>query len=348
MRPDSKARSRSSGFTLIELLVVISIIAILMALLLPAVQQAREAARRTQCRNNIKQLGIALHNYHDNHGTLPAGLIVRLATNNTQDLPSRFAAVLDQNRHLGTNWMVSLLPFIDQSPLYNLVDINTSLSIASGNNATVRSTTIPGYLCPSDAFNGAPLERYNTFDNTGAATTPGRPWARANYGANLGREMYEWQIQHRATPSQKKGAMGFGSGSKLSEFTDGTSNSAMVWEIRVGVNNQDPRGAWALGRFGASLVGGCDVGTAGLADCSGINARDAFADDVDGCTNAPQNGMGCAFDRGDGEVAPRSMHTGGVHLLLGDGSVRFVSENLDFTVHRNLNSISGGELTAEF
>ncbi|ADG68635.1 protein of unknown function DUF1559 [Planctopirus limnophila DSM 3776] len=330
------------AFTLIELLVVIAIIAILIALLLPAVQQAREAARRTQCRNNLKQLGLALHNYHDNSNILPPGNIWRLNGTN-QNRPSNNGDTLDQNRNLGPNWMVFILPFIDSSPLYNLLDINSAMSINTGNNATIRSTIISGYLCPSDSFNGTLLNRYNTFDNAGTAGTAGPRWARGNYGANMGRERGGVTSQYAADTGDRRGAMGYGSGARMRDFTDGTSNTVMVWEMRAGTSDQDPRGTWALGRQGTSMVGGCD----NVGDCPGINPGNSNSEDVHGCNNDTGIRMGC-FNGADGQGAPRSQHTGGVHALLGDGTVRFISDNIDFNIHRALNSVAGGEQVGEF
>src|SRR4051794_21890252 len=125
---------RRRGFTLIELLVVIAIIAVLIALLLPAVQAAREAARRAQCVNNLKQIGLALHNYHDTVGSFPPG---------GQSAPS----------YAGTwfNWLTSILPQIEQMPLYNAT--NFSRQIYQAENTTVSLTMITAYLCPSDSSN---------------------------------------------------------------------------------------------------------------------------------------------------------------------------------------------------
>lgn len=148
--------SKRSGFTLIELLVVIAIIAILIALLLPAVQQAREAARRTQCRNNFKQIGLALHNYHDTHGVLPPALISSGRCTDANECPTTRPV-------LNTTGWVLLLPYIDQSPLYNQYNFNVSSSMSSPNgrpqagNVTTSTTNQPVYSqliaafnCPSD------------------------------------------------------------------------------------------------------------------------------------------------------------------------------------------------------
>ena len=134
--PEHKVLRRRPGFTLIELLVVIAIIAVLIALLLPAVQQAREAARRTQCRNNLKQFGLAIHNYHDNFNLVPPGWIG--VTGNQPDVSGIN----------GWSWASRLLPQLDQSALYN--QINFNLQVGNASNATARATTVNVFECPSD------------------------------------------------------------------------------------------------------------------------------------------------------------------------------------------------------
>ena len=134
--PDSRLRVPVRGFTLIELLVVIAIIAVLMALLLPAVQQAREAARRTQCRNNLKQIGLALHNYHERANCFPPGYLSRTNPSDGTDLG------------FGWGWGAFLLPEIDQSPLYNRINFNADITDAT--NLTVRTQFLGAYYCPSD------------------------------------------------------------------------------------------------------------------------------------------------------------------------------------------------------
>jgi prepilin-type N-terminal cleavage/methylation domain-containing protein len=317
---------RRPAFTLIELLVVIAIIAILIALLLPAVQQAREAARRSSCKNNLKQIGLALHNYHDVHGRFPLGSLTRNAASYGGNY-TRNGDTFANNS--GLNWMCRILPFMDQGPLYQKFDLNRALN--NGSNRALVATVITTYLCPSDAYNDVKLNRYGT------------QWGRSNYGGNMARQI-GGTPNYKNINSEQKGFMGYGGSCNMAQITDGSSNQVAVWEIRVGPAASDSRGTWALGRVGASLVTGCD----NVGDCrTGINCGTANSADVHGCTNATALGMGC-WGGGDGQAAPQSLHVGGCHALLGDGSTRYMSENMDMTIQRRLNSIADGNVLGQF
>jgi prepilin-type N-terminal cleavage/methylation domain-containing protein len=174
--------SRRKGFTLIELLVVIAIIAILIGLLLPAVQKVREAANRMKCTNHLKQIGLGLHNYNDvNQGSFPPGVLMR----SYQDNP--------YTDEIGPNWAVLILPFIEQDNLYNQVTGSIQIWMTMASTATtpdktwgnIRANTVPIYLCPSDGRNRAPCTRNlaNMPPNTPAGVAG---WARGNYAANFG------------------------------------------------------------------------------------------------------------------------------------------------------------------
>ena len=332
----SGLRWRWRGFTLIELLVVIAIIAVLIALLLPAVQQAREAARRTQCRNNAKQIGLALHNYHDNLKMFPPAVIWRQAS---QAWPSNNADQMAPT--MGPNWMVYILPYIDGSNLYNQVDLNNPMANGAGNNPIVRATTIPAFICPSDPFAQTKLNRW---------TNGGSPWARGNYGANMGKQLDSNSgyagVAFTSLPPDRRGCMGFGRGAAIAQITDGTSNTVLVWELRAGPTDQDSRGTWAMGRYGSSIVAGCDYDI----DCYGINDVTPNGEDIFGCdqSSAATTARMPCWPNGDGQAAPRSLHIGGVHALMADGAVRFVNQNLDQNVLQCLNSIGGNEIVSGF
>jgi len=320
-------------------LVVIAIIAILIALLLPAVQQAREAARRTQCKNNMKQLGLAIHNYHDTHNIFPPAALRVVIGVGTGDYTNNGDDYADQ---AGLNWLCHILPGMEQASLYSSLNINQSLNHPT--NQPHISRVIPGFQCPSDSFARTPLAR-GSYDNPAAVgTTP--VWARGSYGANLGRELSGGDHARRTytnLPSTRRGFFGLNTSARIADITDGTSNTVAVWEIRAGVDLNDPRGTWALGRLGASLVGGCDR----VGDCFGINDNTNNGEDVHHCNNNSVVGMAC-HSNGDGQSTARSLHVGGVHSLLGDGSTRFVSDNIDTTILRSINSAAGFEVIGEF
>jgi prepilin-type N-terminal cleavage/methylation domain-containing protein len=204
-------RTRRQGFTLIELLVVIAIIAVLIALLLPAVQQAREAARRAQCKNHLKQLGLALHNYHDSANRLPPGWVGVTS-----------AGLQDVNGLNGWGWASKLLPQMDQTPLYN--QLNFNVQVGQPANATARSTIIPSMRCPSDVG----LDRW-TIDDAGS--NPLAELAAANYVGVFGTLDID-DCNGQAPPFQcvADGTFYQNSNLRFSSFTDGLSSTLFVGE----------------------------------------------------------------------------------------------------------------------
>jgi len=341
MKSTSRYSSRSRAFTLIELLVVIAIIAVLIALLLPAVQQAREAARRSQCKNNLKQIGLAMHNYHDSLTMFPPAMWWYGATGTNSNYPGGSQTMVNT---MGPSWMMVILPYIDQAPLYNTINFNGALN----QNGNVVNKTIPGFLCPSDpnASSGNPYTNQTNFS-----------MARNNYAAS-GYATGNATLHYSQVGTLDRGMIGYSSNSRIASVLDGTSNSVMSWEIRAGVNPNDPRGVWASGRVGGGLVGNCnnpnyDGAGNNTGDCLGINDKQAGGDDVwstDGSLSSAANqqaGMG-AWNGGDGQAGPKSLHVGGVHALMGDGAVRFVSQNIAGVIHRRLVAIADGAVVGEF
>ncbi len=288
-------RHRSpAGMTLIELLVVIAIIAILIALLLPAVQMAREAARRSQCRNNLKQIGLALENYHGTHGIYPPASIRTPAfLNNGRDEPQ-------------CTWTIAILPYLDAAPLYN--SYLPTASTDDPANIKLRDASVSGYLCPTDTGSQIPFE-----------PRLGITYRRGNYGANFGAGSWgtdDWQ------QNKYRGVMGQNVAVRHADMTDGASQTVVVAELRIQPSSRDNRGVWAFHAAGSASVGlDCD------SLCRGING-DPTSDWIPFCDPIP-GGMPCTFQNNvDSNAGPRSQHGQGAHLLLGDGSVRFASESV--------------------
>lgn len=314
------------GFTLIELLVVISIIAILIGLLLPAVQQARESARRAQCKSHLKQIGVALHNYHEAHGSFPPFFIHRSGN------PSRIA---DADK--GANWLVLLLPYVEQTSLYNQWDMNIPANQNSG-----RSAEIQVFKCPTDPNSDGAHCNY-----------AGGGWARGNYGMNVSPCRHGVGVGNNPLG----GISGVNHSAKIRDLTDGTSNTVAVDELRAGVNERDLRGSWAMPGLGA--------GTAAMFnDASVPNSTEPFSDDMENCLVSGQagatDGMGCFDSSNTGQMTARSLHVGGLHLLMADGSARFVSENINFIrnhtgcgglprgIWQSIHTRGGGEVVGDF
>jgi len=313
------------GFTLIELLVVIAIIAILVALLLPAVQQAREVARRSSCKNNLKQLGLAIHNYHDTHGVFPPGYI---DGNGITDVANGQSGGSDN----GYFWQAMILPMIEQSALYDQFDFRLHPWGAPGNGVAIGvhgassnanhnacSKTLPSLSCPSDIKPDTTTIHQDT---------------QVGYHANLATSSYAGNLGcYDAGPCSANaydhkgvfdnGVMQVNGKLRFKDVTDGTSNTLLIGEIRW---LQDGIGSTNNTLYGAIASGGqarCDyIAGDGALDASGGPFRALRATryivNVAGVTN--QNGRAFA-----------SFHQGGAQFVMVDGSVRFISENIHHT-----------------
>lgn len=343
---ERRCSRRAWAFTLIELLVVIAIIAALIGLLLPAVQQAREAARRVGCVNNMKQLGIAIHNYHAIHNNLPPGRIWKAD-------PNGCGLDIESNQQLDggcqdTPWFYLMLPQFEQQALYNAFNFDLGLLGPSLNfswagwlaNSTVIGSKLGVFQCPSD----------RSLTWRFSPTSPAPPSlqqvivGKGNYAVSWGNTQWGQQdmtIQNRIVrwlPSA------FGHDGRLSfaSVTDGLGATVFMAEIRQGLD-YDIRGAVAavtpggggfMTRFGPNK----------FADFYGSGATADLLASPWFCVDEP--GMPCAwtFARAQTFAGSRSLHPGGINALMGDGSVRFLKESINHPIWISLNTISGSEV----
>jgi prepilin-type N-terminal cleavage/methylation domain-containing protein len=361
---------RLRGFTLVELLVVIAIIGVLVALLLPAVQSAREASRRTACTNNIRQFGIAATNFADVTGRFPVAVqIAQPPRSGDQNMLSAY-----RTPGFGPNWAVLMLPYFEQGALYeqNAAGINNYMP-SNGADLSWRRVApvkINAFRCPSDPGHLKMFELN--------ATQPFHTnWARGNYGANGGPGWMNWTIDGKSYDGGARDAAGsvrgfaggvfaVNYGCRVAEINaqDGTSNTILFNELRTGLNQNDRRGTWAMGLGGASLTCASSIG-----DALVPNDSTEYSDDIENChqtrltagvqttsVNLPGLGpkrMGCSNDNQPNnwpnwQAQARSLHPGGVMVCFTDCSTRMISNNIAQSIWYLLNSREDGKPVPDF
>lgn len=322
------------GFTLVELLVVIAIIGILVGLLLPAVQAAREAARRMQCSNNLKQLGLSLHNYHDTHKKLPAARI-SLGGCITADATHK-ADSLTKNGH----GLVSILPFMEQGNLYNRFNLSGASgnyvragaaplppgldAVASG-NAKLSEIVLPMYICPSDGGSQTtpPGSTYYSPD----VGTAGISNARTCYDFVVDDQWLQYYNQYRTASVDSRYMFGENSFASFGAINDGLSNTLAMTEMTLETYNGTTSG-WS---FAGWVAGGLDpVGSWNATfPATGLNVwKYGTAVGIRG--------------RRASWYSVASLHAGGVQAVLGDGSVQFLSESIDVPTLTYLSRVADG------
>jgi prepilin-type N-terminal cleavage/methylation domain-containing protein len=325
---------RSRAFTLIELLVVIAIIAILVALLLPAVQQAREAARRSTCKNNMKQLVLGLHNYHDVHSSYPQG---------QSRSPNDWCC--------GGNWRVHVLPYIDQTTVYNAIQWDDDVSFGAsspghyaaftGGAETLAGLTVPGFVCPSSPLDPRDTSVVNNPQNRG----------QTHHYVGISGSLGVGGGSNRTTDYggvvRGNGILGVQRHSLMRDVIDGTSNTIMIAEQSAEVKidgtlrnvSSNYYGGWSgfAGRLATDRAGRPHWGSG--TTCLRYPINHGISQSVSRAS------IGGGDRTWDFNTIVNSYHTGGIHAGLADGGVRFISENVDFGTLQSLCSMNdGGEL----
>jgi prepilin-type N-terminal cleavage/methylation domain-containing protein/prepilin-type processing-associated H-X9-DG protein len=320
--------ARASGprpaFTLIELLVVIAIIAILIGLLLPAIQKVREAAARSSCSNNLKQLAIAVHSYHDGRGRIPYDSSPEAGNSSAWGMNGP-----------NWSWIAQILPYIEQEPLYKNAGIGLPTPNTLGASAAYISIQIPTLLCLADDAQSGP--RTNAADLSG-------PIGQTNYkgcsGANWEWGESRWNPGYQANATDQ---YGLGNGNGLFYRGDGKKKQTITGSIKDGTSNTFMIGEdiplysqWCSWPYSNNAVGTCAI-------YPNSKAPDGrwYASGIPSSTTVLQTDWTNTYSF-------RSWHTGGLQFAMCDGSVRFISENIDITTYRYLSTINGHEPVSNF
>ena len=339
------AKHTRSAFTLIELLVVIAIIAVLIALLLPAVQQAREAARRTQCKNNLKQLGLAIHNYHDVYGQFPLTV---------------YGTALPPGTSSKGSYLIRLLPYIEQAPLFSALDFSIQGVGAptmfetvpnfegqkDSNGQLYRQKVIPAFICPTDSgqtinvdFSAAKSNYAMSMGNqlmNGVST----PWGTCSqYPGNNFPSTSLANAGNSWDPDRISGVVSkYNWAARIGELTDGTSNTILVGEIRPNCGESTRFGWFHFNSLWVATTAPINYPILCVGQDSGWDAG-----------SAPPGKTACnQYQNLQTSQGFKSMHTGGANFTLGDGSVRFLSENIDYMTFQRLGDRRDGQVIGEF
>ncbi len=357
-----KQRAKTAGFTLVELLVVIAIIGVLISLLLPAVQAAREAARRIQCTNNLKQVALATLSYESAYGSLPRS--GRLAVDELTfvgDGTKVFYAAANHQAGTQTSWAVDLLPYVEQQNLYDAFDLTKN---AFEQTSEAQAAFVSGYLCPSDEAEG----RYFVDEEL----TRGKQFAKGNYAAYVSPYHVDMQLIY-------PGAL-IATGQPLQHIEDGSSRTIAFSEVRTMDIDQDERGVWVLPWAGSSILSfdmhhkcsngkifcpqdryfRAHPGSVGLTQTPNV-AHGPVKDTLHLCSagsvhqnQADLESMPCT--RWNGRVgrlgyysaSPRSLHAGGVNVAYLDGHTGFVTDDVDEFSFAYRISINDGQLEGSY
>lgn len=320
-----------TAFTLIELLVVIAIIATLVAILLPAVQQAREAARRSACKNNLKQIGIAIHNYHDTYTIFPPSYIDNGGLiSNTGGYDGAGPTTIDQDRN-GLGWGTFILPFMEQPALYDTIGSETRGFVHNWNDANNDGTpgdvipsaraVIPSYNCPSDPMGGVNTDKSS--------------FGKSNYVINAG----------SGPALDRRGISWINSNTRMRDIVDGTSNTLLVSERTTQDSFIDNScGVERCNWSGSIWIGPRDTTGAAATWHSGVYPFDV---EVFGGNGANMQINRSAATWGDDWTAS-SMHKGGIQAVIADGAVRFISENIALQTYQRVHERADGNVVGEF